>query len=150
MEPRPDTPFDAIPGPYGAHNWHPMSCNPTTGLVYLPAQNVPVNLMDDKEWKKGVVLPGRIGSGTGWNTGMVFNGQQPTSKPFGRLLAWDPVAQKEAWHVEHVSPWNGGRPSRPAVWQRLRSYCSCGSRFTESVRRSPWIRRPGRRKRWRR
>ena len=29
-------------------------------------------------------------------------------KPFGRLIAWDPVAQKEAWRVEHVSPWNGG------------------------------------------
>jgi len=32
----------------------------------------------------------------------------PTSKPFGRLLAWDPVAQKAAWRVEQVSPWNGG------------------------------------------
>ena len=29
-------------------------------------------------------------------------------KPFGRLIAWDPVQQKEAWRVEHVSPWNGG------------------------------------------
>src|SRR5262249_20299684 len=48
---RPDGPFDSIPGPYGAHNWHPMSFNPTTGLVYLPAQNVPLGLMDDKEWK---------------------------------------------------------------------------------------------------
>ena len=56
---RPDGPFDAIPGPYGAHNWHPMSFNPTTGLVYLPAQNVPIGLMDDKEWKYGANLPGR-------------------------------------------------------------------------------------------
>jgi quinohemoprotein ethanol dehydrogenase len=23
-------------------------------------------------------------------------------------LAWNPVTQKEAWRVEHVSPWNGG------------------------------------------
>ncbi|HEU4733847.1 MAG TPA: PQQ-dependent dehydrogenase, methanol/ethanol family [Kofleriaceae bacterium] len=105
---RPDGPFDAIPGPYGAHNWHPMSFNPTTGLVYLPAQNVPVGLMDDKEWKKGAVLPGRTGTGTGWNTGMIINAVPPTSKPFGRLLAWDPVAQREVWRVEHVSPWNGG------------------------------------------
>jgi quinohemoprotein ethanol dehydrogenase len=36
------------------------------------------------------------------------NTQAPASKPFGRLLAWDPVAQKEAWRVEQVSPWNGG------------------------------------------
>ena len=33
--------YDSIPGPYGAHNWHPMSFNPQTGLVYLPAQGVP-------------------------------------------------------------------------------------------------------------
>lgn len=105
---RPDGPFDAIPGPYGAHNWHPMSFNPTTGLVYLPAQNVPVGLMDDKQWKKGAVLDGRTGTGTGWNTGMVLNPVPPTSKPFGRLLAWNPVTQREAWRVEHVSPWNGG------------------------------------------
>jgi quinohemoprotein ethanol dehydrogenase len=105
---RPDGPFDAIPGPYGAHNWHPMSFNPTTGLVYLPAQNVPINLMDDKEWKRGAVLDNRAGTGTGWNTGMIINAVPPTSKPFGRLIAWDPVAQKEAWKVEHVSPWNGG------------------------------------------
>ena len=26
----------------------------------------------------------------------------------GRLLAWDPVHQKEAWHVEYLGPWNGG------------------------------------------
>ena len=37
-----------------------------------------------------------------------MNAVPPTSKPFGRLLAWDPVAQKEVWRVEHVSPWNGG------------------------------------------
>jgi quinohemoprotein ethanol dehydrogenase len=105
---RPDGPFDSIPGPYGAHNWHPMSYSPVTGLVYLPAQNVPVGLMDDKEWKPGAVLPGRVGSGNGWNTGMIINAAPPTSKPFGRLVAWDPVAQKARWKVEHVSPWNGG------------------------------------------
>jgi quinohemoprotein ethanol dehydrogenase len=105
---RPDGPFDAIPGPYGAHNWHPMSYSPLTGLVYLPAQNVPLGLMDDKDWKRNTPLDGRTASGTGWNTGMVLNAVPPKSTPFGRLLAWDPVAQKEVWRVEHVSPWNGG------------------------------------------
>src|SRR5213078_1607665 len=32
----------------------------------------------------------------------------PKNKPFGRLLAWDPVRQKEAWRAEYVAPWNGG------------------------------------------
>lgn len=101
-------PQDAVPGPYGAHNWHPMSFNPQTGLVYLPAQNVPVNLMDDKKWEFNQAGPGKPQSGTGWNTAKFFNAEPPRSKPFGRLLAWDPVAQKPAWSVEHVSPWNGG------------------------------------------
>jgi quinohemoprotein ethanol dehydrogenase len=105
---RPDAPFDSIPGPLGAHNWHPMSFNPQTGLVYIPAQNIPLNLMDDKEWKQDVMMPLRPASGTGWNTGFIFGAQPTQSKPFGRLIAWNPVTQKEAWRHEQVSPWNGG------------------------------------------
>jgi quinohemoprotein ethanol dehydrogenase len=105
---RPDGPFDTIPGALGAHNWHSMSFSPLTGLVYLPVHNIPMSLMDDKEWKQGAVLPSRIGSGTGWNTGMILGPQTPKSVPFGRLVAWDPVAQKEAWRQEQASPWNGG------------------------------------------
>ncbi|MDM0078383.1 PQQ-dependent dehydrogenase, methanol/ethanol family [Variovorax sp. J2P1-59] len=101
-------PGDSIPGPFGAHNWHPMSFNPQTGLAYLPAQNVPLNLMDDKDWKFNENAPGRPHAALGWNTAMFANAQPPASKPMGRLIAWDPVAQKEAWGVEHASPWNGG------------------------------------------
>ena len=38
----------------------------------------------------------------------MLNATPPKNPPFGRLLAWDPVKQKEAWRVEHVAPWNGG------------------------------------------
>lgn len=105
---RGDQPVDVIPGPFGAHNWHPMSFSPLTGLVYLPAQNIPINLADDKEWKPDANLPGRPHAGLGWNLGVLANVEPPKSSPFGRLLAWDPVAQREVWRVEHVSPWNGG------------------------------------------
>lgn len=101
-------PVDSLPGPFGAHNWHPMSFNPQTGLVYLPAQNVPINQADDKEWTPEANMPGRPHAGLGWNLGVLANVVPPKSTPFGRLLAWDPVKQKEAWRVEHVSPWNGG------------------------------------------
>ncbi len=103
-----EKPGESMPGPFGAHNWHPMSFNPGTGLVYLPAQHVPVNLMDDKDWKFNENMPLRPHAAQGWNTGMYINAAAPTSKPMGRLVAWDPVAQKEAWGVEHASPWNGG------------------------------------------
>jgi len=101
-------PRDSIPGPFGAHNWHPMSYNPMTGLAYLPAQNIPLNLADDKNWSMNSNKPGQPHGGLGWNLAMMANLEAPTSKPFGRLIAWDPVAQKEAWRVEQISPWNGG------------------------------------------
>jgi quinohemoprotein ethanol dehydrogenase len=34
--------------------------------------------------------------------------RRPKNLPFGRLIAWDPVKQKEAWKQEYVAPWNGG------------------------------------------
>lgn len=105
---RGDEPYDAVPGPYGAHNWHPMSFNPQTGLVYLPAQNVPLNLTPEKSFTQNAATPGKFGGTTGWNVGFVLNGEPPKAPAFGRLLAWDPVKQKEAWRAEYVSPWNGG------------------------------------------
>lgn len=103
-----DKSFDAIPGPYGAHNWHPMSFNPQTGLVYLPAQGVPVNLTGEKALNQNKMEPFKFGSTTGWNVGFTLNAVPPKNLPFGRLVAWDPVQQKEAWRAEYVSPWNGG------------------------------------------
>jgi len=103
-----DHPREVIPSPYGAHNWHPMAFNPQTGLAYLPAQNIPVNLMDNKNWTFRGNTPGEPHGGLGWNLAMYANVERPTSKPFGRLLAWDPVKQQAAWQAEHVSPWNGG------------------------------------------
>jgi len=103
-----DRPREIIPSPYGARNWHSMSFNPGTGLVYMPVQGVPVNLLDNKAWKFNAERPGEPHSGMGWNLAMFANVEPPQSKPFGRLVAWDPLAQKEAWRVEHVSPWNGG------------------------------------------
>ncbi len=106
----PDKGRDSIPGPFGAHNWHPMSYNPQTGLVYLPAQNVPLNLTGEAaaKFKQNEAAPGKFGGTTGWNVGFALNATPPESKPFGRLLAWDPVKQKEAWRAEYVAPWNGG------------------------------------------
>jgi quinohemoprotein ethanol dehydrogenase len=41
----------------GAQNWHPISFNPQTGLVYLPAQNVPLNLMPEKAFEQNAATP---------------------------------------------------------------------------------------------
>ena len=89
-------PAQMMPGPLGAHSWQPMAYNPKTGLVYIPAQEIGWAFEPLKDFKP---------SPMGWNTA-VNNG--PTQGVKGRLLAWDPVQQKEAWRVEYLGPWNGG------------------------------------------
>jgi quinohemoprotein ethanol dehydrogenase len=103
-----DRPREILPTAYGARNWHPMSFNPMTGLAYMPVQNVPVTLLDNKDWKFNTHRPLEPHSNLGWNMAMFANAEPPKSTPFGRLIAWDPVAKKERWKVEHVGPWNGG------------------------------------------
>ncbi len=101
-------PWETVPSAYGAHNWHPMSFNPATGLVYIPAQGVPLAQQTDPAWALNQHNPGTVMSNMGWNLGYQLNTIAPEATPFGQLLAWDPVAQKEAWRAEHISPWNGG------------------------------------------
>ncbi len=103
-----DRPREIIPSAFGARNWHPMSFNPATGLAYMPVQGIPLTLADNKGWKFNAASPLEPHSNLGWNLSMYVNAEPPKSKPYGRLVAWDPVAQKEKWVVEHVSPWNGG------------------------------------------
>ena len=96
------------PGPGGAHNWHPMSYSPTTGLVYIPVipsafgyQNVPPH-----HRRPGTVVMGVDYSAFGPPESLA-DADMPAF-PAGYLSAWDPVAQRERWRVEHVASWNGG------------------------------------------
>lgn len=91
------------PSPNGAHNWRPMSWNPDTGLIYLPAQNNNsyYEKAEDFEYEQGV-----------WNTGTVRGaGSRPPrpelTGPRAMLLAWDPVRNSEVWRAEGVGR-NGG------------------------------------------
>ncbi|MDE8345496.1 MAG: PQQ-dependent dehydrogenase, methanol/ethanol family [Acidocella sp.] len=100
--------FDAVPGPYGGHNWQPMSYNPMTGDAYIPAQNVPVTLMSDTAWRPNKDIPGVAMSANGWNLGEALDTTAPTSKPYGGLVAWNVAAGKPDWVHTYDSPWNGG------------------------------------------
>lgn len=102
-------PFLQLPGPLGAHNWQPMSLSRDTGLVYIPAQEVPLLY--------GETEPFAYKAGA-WNTGAnLLLGSLPTEAAMqkavramikGRLIAWDPVKQEPRWSVEYQGPWNGG------------------------------------------
>jgi quinohemoprotein ethanol dehydrogenase len=89
------------PGPFGGHNWHPMSYNPGTGLVYIPVQDAShvYARADDFEFRPGV-----------WNTGTNFAAALGVRRdpPTGSLVAWDPVAQQARWAVPYDDMWNGG------------------------------------------
>jgi quinohemoprotein ethanol dehydrogenase len=104
---------EAVPGPFGAHNWQSMSFSPKTGYAYIPAQNVPFMMVDDPNWAQGSAAVGQPMNAIGWNLGKQLVTTPPKGKPFGRLIAWDPVRQKPAWTQDYASPWNGGRPRLP-------------------------------------
>jgi quinohemoprotein ethanol dehydrogenase len=89
------------PTAFGGHNWQPMSFNPRTGLVYIPAQEIQGAYRLDPKYE---YKDGQFNTGTDFNT---FSGltRQAVS---GHLLAWDPVAQREVWRAQYAIPWNGG------------------------------------------
>lgn len=104
--------YMANPSALGAHNWHPMSYNPATGLVYIPAQQLGGAYMPP-------MAPNEQGrSSMGFNTGgaiatadvpddfnMVKAIQAVTT---GQLVAFNPKTGKAQWTVNYPTPWNGG------------------------------------------
>lgn len=102
-------PFEAVPGPFGAHNWHPMAFSAETGLVYIPAQNYAFIMLEETDYKFNDPSQSMaFAKGNGWNTGFTDGPGEREYPNFGRLIAWDPVAQKQVWAVEHIAPSNGG------------------------------------------
>ena len=97
-------PFLARPAPLGGHNWQPMAFSPLTGLVYIPAQD---NQREFSQPTNFEFRPNQINLGAG-SDGIDHAGESRAPVYAGRLLAWDPVAQKVRWKVEYPAYWNGG------------------------------------------
>ncbi|NNF12039.1 MAG: PQQ-dependent dehydrogenase, methanol/ethanol family [Gemmatimonadetes bacterium] len=98
-----DTGAYLSPGPTGAHNWPPMSWNPETGFVYLPAKNNNFfyAMTETLEYQQGQ-----------WNTGTIFRGGERPERPEVQgpttmLVAWDPVERREVWRMPTQGE-NGG------------------------------------------
>ncbi|HEY8571295.1 PQQ-dependent dehydrogenase, methanol/ethanol family [Phenylobacterium sp.] len=91
------------PAPLGAHNWHPMSFSPRTGLVYIPVTE------NNSGWEqlpadKFKINPRTYNTGTiGASEGITRLYAQPGAPQRGNvrsyLQAWDPVKQKEVWRA---------------------------------------------------
>ncbi|MCR9104574.1 MAG: PQQ-dependent dehydrogenase, methanol/ethanol family [Gammaproteobacteria bacterium] len=101
--------FLVFPSYLGGHNWHSMSYSPDTGLVYIPVLDFPANYGQPENFRYN---PGAGNTGVHGIIGSLPDAQAERDAMRaivkGRLLAWDPVQQKEAWRVEHKGPWNGG------------------------------------------
>jgi PQQ-dependent dehydrogenase (methanol/ethanol family) len=102
-------PAPVVPGPLGAHSWQPMSYSPLTGLVYIPVNDVGFKYKSAEhfEFKK-------LASNYGVDVVAAGMPQDPKIKKAildtvkGKLVAWDPVQQKQTWAIERPGPWNGG------------------------------------------
>jgi quinohemoprotein ethanol dehydrogenase len=102
-------PAVVVPGPSGAHTWHPMSFNPLTGLVYIPVLETGFPYKSVEHFRH---------SSTAYNNGIDFVAaglpQDPQVKKAvlasikGHLIAWDPVKQAEVWRADHTARVNGG------------------------------------------
>jgi PQQ-dependent dehydrogenase (methanol/ethanol family) len=106
----PDEVFLQIPGPPGAHNWHPMSFSPRTGLVYIPALVLAFPYKADTSMVAN--RPQAYNAGIKWDVAVfppdLKSREDIKKNTFGQLLAWDPIKQKAAWSVQHKGIWNGG------------------------------------------
>ena len=97
------------PSFFGGHSWQPMSYNPETGLVYIPTRQMNFPYIDDVNFKYNP-----LGVNLGIDGAAASMPEDPAVRKAiraatnGRLVAWDPVTQKEVWGVDQPIPWNGG------------------------------------------
>ena len=99
-------PISLYPTGGGGHNWSPMSYNPNTGLVYIPAsyQSFPYQAtIEHKPGSTGYIRP----SGETKTIEPSF-GPEPPKGARGGLQAWDPLNQKLKWNIEGGGGIGGG------------------------------------------
>jgi quinohemoprotein ethanol dehydrogenase len=102
------------PSTLGGHNWSPMSFNPATGLVYIPAtatSSTAFAIEPNFTYKPGQTNRGIIRGATQpvpVRPSPPAVGPAPREGERGILLAWDPVTQKERWHTAGGGGYGGG------------------------------------------
>jgi PQQ-dependent dehydrogenase (methanol/ethanol family) len=103
-----DASATVFPMGIGAHNWHPMSYSPRTGLVYIPAMEAGASMKDEPVFRASR----RVFSTGNESDGAIHNAQlTQTMLPVvmkGYLMAWDPQKQSSVWEVDHSAMGNGG------------------------------------------
>ena len=99
----------AAPGGLGGHNWQASAYSPLTGLVYIPAQEIPFPYLRDEKFERT-----ELGMNVGLDMAATSLPPDAASRRAalsglkGYLLAWDPRGQHEVWRAALAGPWNGG------------------------------------------
>jgi glucose dehydrogenase len=89
---------DICPASPGAKDWQPSAFSPRTGLLYIPHQNI---CMDVQSVEANYI------AGTPY-VGMNVRMKAGPGGKRGRLTAWDPVNARTAWEIEEDLPvWSG-------------------------------------------
>ncbi|MBV8841330.1 MAG: PQQ-dependent dehydrogenase, methanol/ethanol family [Bryobacterales bacterium] len=122
------------PGPGGAHNWAPMSFNPTTGLVYIPTSTdssstfamdpnftvkpvgTNIGIIRNPGTPGGPPLPPDVAGATPSTAKLPppkppsppAIGPTPPEGQRGMLVAWDPATQTERWRTPGGGSIGGG------------------------------------------
>jgi PQQ-dependent dehydrogenase (methanol/ethanol family) len=98
-------PFLSTHNPNGVHTWHSMAYSPQTGLVYVPIHGSPFQYGKPSSFTP-VSMATNVGAD--FSSNATLDAKWVLDNTYGRLIAWDPVAQKEVWRVERAGPANGG------------------------------------------
>ena len=148
-----DGPTFLSPLGLGAHNWHPMSYSPRSGLLYIPAQDVRALMEPASSY-----TPENRNFSTGMVTDSKTHNAQLTQTMLrrvmqGYLLAWNPKTQTSAWEVERPGLSNGGKRKSirmsdctsglkliphvktAAFWRMVRQTLYCNKRVSSSNKR---------------
>ncbi len=108
-----------FPGPGGAHNWQPMSFNPNTGLVYIPAVESSFTYVRERGfkrqpgfWNMGIDLNARAGSKddvalpeSEYEAGAGVRRPSALPRHFSRGIRWPP---SRGWRVKYEGATGGG------------------------------------------
>jgi alcohol dehydrogenase (cytochrome c)/quinohemoprotein ethanol dehydrogenase len=105
-------PFRSRQNPNGVHTWHSMAYSRDTGLVYIPIHQADFTFAPDTSFGLKP-LTTNVGIGPDPTASRDPAEQARVAQALlasggGRLIAWDPVAQREVWRVERAGPANGG------------------------------------------
>ena len=114
------TASNICPNLLGGKNWQPMSFDPQTGLVYIPTNNICMDMKtSDIQYKRGSMYLGKE-----------FPAKPGPGGYLGELVAWNPVKQEKAWGSRKARRLMVERSPLAAAWCSPATIAACSVQST--------------------